>query len=120
MPAGRPRLILDASRVTELASKGYIMRELAAILDVSEDTLHRHYAEAIKTGRELCNSMIRAKQIEVALQGNPTMLIWIGKQNLAQTDRTDIRIVEELGFGDFAEAVVAGADKADATAARVH
>ena len=30
---------------------------------------------------------LRAKQFELAMRGNPTMLVWLGKLELGQTDR---------------------------------
>ena len=33
---------------------------------------------------------LRAKQFELAMLGNPTMLIWLGKQELGQTDRQQL------------------------------
>jgi hypothetical protein len=64
----------------------YTMPELAAITGVSEDTLYRNFAGAIKRGRALRNASLRRKQFEVADSGNPTMLIWLGKQYLGQKD----------------------------------
>jgi|SRR5689334_6072422 len=111
---------IDPNVIIDLASKGMIQEEIAARQGISVDTLHRHFAEEYKIGCRLRNGSIRQKQVELALAGNTTMLVWLGKNLLNQTDRSEIKVVEELGFGDFAEAVVAGADKADATAARVH
>ena len=33
---------------------------------------------------------LRAKQFELAMRGNPTMLVWLGKQELGQTDRQQV------------------------------
>lgn len=35
---------------------------------------------------------LRRKQFEVALEGNPTMLIWLGKQMLGQADKAEQRV----------------------------
>lgn len=76
---GRPRKILDGSRVTELASKGYSVAEIAAICGVSDDTLHRNFAAEITRGRILCEGNLRAKQFELAMSGNVRMLIYLGR-----------------------------------------
>lgn len=35
---------------------------------------------------------LREKQVSLALEGNPTMLIWLGKQMLGQRDQQDIEM----------------------------
>lgn len=120
MALGRPQIILDKTRIRDYAANGMIMSEIAAIMNVSEQTLRNNYFEDIKIGRELLCGRLRMKQVELAEAGNTTMLVWLGKNLLNQSDRSEIKVVEELGFGDFAQAVVAGADKSDATATRVH
>ena len=99
MPAGRPAIILDESRIVELASKGLTQKEIAAIMGVSSRTIERNYGESCEKGRELCNGMLRAKQVEVALAGNPTMLIWLGKQNLGQRDRAEVEHKYDVSLG---------------------
>jgi hypothetical protein len=47
---------------------------------------------AFEKGRSLLNSSLRRKQIQVAMSGNVTMLIWLGKQHLSQTDRQEARV----------------------------
>jgi hypothetical protein len=83
---GRPRKILDESRIVELAGKGHTLRDIAAFFGVSEDTLGRNYAEPIKRGRVLLNGTLRAKQIETAMRGNTRMLIFLGKVLLGQSE----------------------------------
>jgi hypothetical protein len=48
--------------------------------------------EAWESGREIGKASLRRTQIAVAQQGNPTMLIWLGKQMLNQKDK----IAEEV------------------------
>lgn len=81
---GRPRKILDASRVTELACKGYSVTEIAAIFNVSDDTLHRNFAAEIARGRALCAGELRARQFQVAMSGDVRMLIYLGRIWLGQ------------------------------------
>jgi hypothetical protein len=81
---GRPRKTVDEKLIVEHAAMGYTMQELAELTGVSEDTLSRRYAEAIKRGRSLRNASLRRRQYEIAMEGNSTMLIWLGKQYLGQ------------------------------------
>lgn len=59
---------------------------MAAVLGCSVDTLERNYAEAIKEGREHGKSSLKRKQYEVAMSGNVSMLIWLGKVVIGQID----------------------------------
>jgi hypothetical protein len=66
------------------------MREIAAYFGVSEDTISRNYADCVKQGRTLMRGSLRNKQYEIAMRGNPQMLIWLGKQELDQTDKQEL------------------------------
>lgn len=88
----RPRKTVDEKRVIELASKGLTVNEIAAHENVSHDTITRNYALSLERGRQLCNASLRKKQFEVAMKGNPVMLIWLGKNALQQTDKQEIDV----------------------------
>ena len=45
------------------------------------------YPSVIKRGRARLRQSLRRAQIKSALSGNATMLIWLGKQYLGQSDR---------------------------------
>lgn len=64
---------------------------MAAVLNCSVDTLGRRFAEVIEKGRKQGNMSLKRKQYEVAMGGNVTMLIWLGKQRLDQTDKVEQR-----------------------------
>lgn len=86
----RPRKIVDEKAILELASKGRTMVEIAAYCGISDDTLSRRFAGIVKRGKSLMCGSLRSKQYEVAMSGNPTMLIWLGKQELGQTDKQEL------------------------------
>lgn len=88
----RPRKTVDEAKIIELASKGHTLKGIAALCGISYDTLHRRFATACEKGIELCNDALRVKQIERALAGSDTMLIWLGKQRLGQRDKQDIEL----------------------------
>jgi lambda repressor-like predicted transcriptional regulator len=86
----RPRKTVDESRIIELASKGHTLKGIAAMCGISYATLHRRFATACEKGEELCNDALRVRQIERALAGSDTMLIWLGKQRLGQRDKQEL------------------------------
>lgn len=90
MPGGRgKKTIIDEAKLELLASLGLTQPEMAAVLDCSEDTLQRNYAEVMRIGLNKCRASVRRKQFELAMAGNATMLIWLGKQMLGQKERID-------------------------------
>lgn len=86
----RPLKTVDESKIIELAAKGHTLKGIAAMLGISYKTLHRRFVPACEKGHELRNDAIRAKQMERALAGSDTMLIWLGKQYLDQADKKEI------------------------------
>jgi hypothetical protein len=87
---GRPKLQIDGELVEKLAGIGCPNKEIASIVGCSVDTLDRHFADVITKGRENGKTRLRKKQIEVALAGNVTMLIFLGKNMLGQADKQEI------------------------------
>jgi hypothetical protein len=82
----RPKKEIDEKQVIELAKINCTMGEMAAVLGCSVDTLERRFAEVIKEGREQGKMSLKRKQYEVAMSGNVSMLIWLGKNTLGQRD----------------------------------
>lgn len=86
---GRPKIELDVKMLEGLAKIGCTDEEMATLLGVSSDTLVRNYAESIKRGRAEMKMSLRRLQIKLAEEGNATMAIWLGKQNLGQKDKVE-------------------------------
>jgi hypothetical protein len=82
----RPKKLIDPEQVATLARIDCTMIEIAAVVKCSVDTLERRFADVIKAAREEGNSSLRRRQHELAMDGNPTMLIWLGKQRLGQKE----------------------------------
>jgi DNA-binding Lrp family transcriptional regulator len=85
---GRPLLQIDEDTVEKLAGLHCTMKEIAAFVGCSVDTLENRFSELIEQGREKGKISLRRKQYDLAMKGNATMLIWLGKQNLGQTERS--------------------------------
>lgn len=84
---GRPKKKLSPMQIENLAAIMCTTAEIAAVLHVSKDTIERNYSESLVIGRERAKESLRRSQFKAALKGNPTMLIWLGKQYLGQTDK---------------------------------
>lgn len=83
---GRPKIEIDEELLYKLAVIHCTMSEMVDIIGVSEDTLKRRFAGIIDKGKAEGKQRLRRKQMEVAMSGNPTMLIWLGKNMLGQSD----------------------------------
>jgi DNA-binding Lrp family transcriptional regulator len=80
---------LDDAKIVKLASCGLTNAEIADLLGVSEATLKRRAQVALSAGRAQLKLRLRKKQIAVALKGNVSMLIWLGKVYLGQRESTE-------------------------------
>ena len=78
--------IVPPDEVWKLAEIGCTDREIAQWFQITESTLRYNFSEYIEKGRAALKRRLRAVQLQVALQGNASMLIWLGKNILGQTD----------------------------------
>jgi hypothetical protein len=87
----------DLTKIRAYAEVGCTLEEIAALLKISlsslekEKRVNHELEEAMQTGYANLRQSLRSAQVRVALTGNPTMLIWLGKQILAQSDKQEIR-----------------------------
>lgn len=86
----RPRKDIDPVQVEKMAAIGCSYAEIAAVMGCDPSTLTRRFAQAIKDGHERRNASVRRAQYEVGVnKKNCTMLIWLGKQHLGQTEKVE-------------------------------
>ena len=81
--------------------------EIAAAVGCGENTIKRHFGPLISEQREIGKSNIRAKQFRMAMKGDRTMLIWIGKQILNQREPSLQIDLHKVTDEQLAEAVKA-------------
>ena len=82
---------IDPEQVEKLAMMGCKISEIAAFFDVNRKTIERNFGTILKKGKEKGKMSLRRKQYEVAMRGNVSMLIWLGKQMLDQCEKADIK-----------------------------
>jgi len=98
----RPKKNIDENLISELAGLNCSIEEIAKIVGISKTTLYRSYGTLIKRGREIVKTSLKRKQYEVAMKGNPALLIWLGKIILKQTEKSKmdgelkIKIIREV------------------------
>ena len=89
-PIGRPPIEIDEKMLEALAERALTQEECAAVLGISVDTLQRRYRHVYETGFTKAKASLRRKQFEMAIGGNVTMLVWLGKNLLGQADKTEL------------------------------
>lgn len=87
---GRPRKNLDPNQIERMAAIGCTVTEIAGVLQCGESTLRRNFGRNLDKGRAELKMRLRKAQIEAALGGNVTALIWLGKQYLEQSDKVNL------------------------------
>ena len=83
---GRPKKKIDVEMVEKLATIHCSVKEIADIVGCHPDTIRNRFADIIARGKAHGKMSVRRKQLEVALSGQPSMLIWLGKQWLGQSE----------------------------------
>lgn len=83
---GRDKKIIPPPEVFRLAQIGCKNQEIADWFGVDENTLTYNFSVELLKGRESLKQSLRQAQIRLALNGNATMLIWLGKNILGQQE----------------------------------
>lgn len=94
---GRNPIPIDWEQVDKMCVIHCTGEEQAAILGISYDTLNRRchsehglsFAEYFKQKSSGGKMSLRRKQYTTAMDGNTTMLVWLGKNWLGQSDAKD-------------------------------
>ena len=73
-----------------MASFGVPTTEMAESIGCDEGTIRKRFSEIIRKEKAGCTYRLRQAQINAALAGNTTMLVWLGKQMLGQSDKLDV------------------------------
>ena len=99
----KPLHQLDYKKLDAMCAIHCTGEECAAILGVDYDTLNKAlkrdgnkgFTDYFKQKGANGKMSLRRKQYDHAMGGNSTMLIWLGKQWLGQSDKVDQSDVEE-------------------------
>lgn len=83
---GKNRTVIDPREVQHLAELHCSIQEMADFFQVPRETLKYNFRDIIAKAKETTKQRLRKAQISLALKGNATMLIWLGKQYLGQSE----------------------------------
>lgn len=85
-PTGRPVRPIDPKVVEGMAYAGGTTEEIAQFLAVSRDTIERRFTDVLTQARARRRLRLRQLQWKAAEAGDKTMLIWLGKVELGQSE----------------------------------
>lgn len=103
--AGRKKAEINWKTVDGLLKAGCTGTEVAAHLGIHPDTLYNHVEEIYKTNfsaysqtkRESGDALLKAAQFKKAVNElDNTMLVWLGKQRLGQSDKKEVKLDTEV------------------------
>ena len=80
---------IDTDKVEQLAGFGCTNVEIASFFGCSTDLIEKSYSEFLTKGRDKGKIRLRQLQWRAAERGNTSMLIWLGKQVLGQSEKTE-------------------------------
>ncbi len=75
-----------------MASWGCKTVEIAEHFGCSDETITRRYMAELIKGRTALKTNLRQWQLRRAQAGSDTMLIWLGKQLLGQSDKLESKV----------------------------
>jgi hypothetical protein len=99
---GRPERPINLAELEKLCALQCTQAEIADWFGVGSAPIERRlqrpeYREVMERGYARGRISLRRKQMQLAEQGNPAMLIWLGKQYLGQRDCVDQTLSEPGG-----------------------
>lgn len=97
---GRNNIPVPPDEVEHLAQLGCHNTEIADYFGITDTALRNNFADFLAKGRAQLKQSLRRAQIQYALGGNATLLIWLGKNILGQTDSPQTAEKEVLPFTD--------------------
>lgn len=116
---GRPKKVIDQEQFEKLCGLQCTLDEMCCYFDCNTDTLekwcketyNKRFSDIFRIKKGSGKISLRRKQFEVAMAGNSTMLIFLGKNMLGQTDKIETdnneqvlqkldEVLDHIGEGD--------------------
>jgi hypothetical protein len=83
---GENKKVIDPKEVEKLAGIGMKNSEISEYLEIDDSTLAYNFKQQLVKGRHNLKVSLRRAQLSLALSGNATLLIWLGKNILGQSE----------------------------------
>jgi len=86
---GENQKVVPPDEVIALAKLHCTYKEMSDFFGINVETLKYNFSDLIAKGRAETKQALRKAQIKLALNGNATMLVWLGKNMLSQSENGD-------------------------------
>jgi len=101
---GRPKAVIDWAKVDRYLQAQCEGTGIAGLLGVHPNTLYEackkdhkiSFSEYSANKKSEGKEILRAKQFQVAMEGDKTMLVWLGKQYLEQKEKSEVEATVRL------------------------
>lgn len=114
----RPKKEISEEQFKKLCKIQCTLQEIAGFFDCSEDTIENWCKRTFKEGFSDCYKKysqngkisLRRQQFQLAMKGNCSMLIWLGKQYLGQSEKIDANVKDDhkKEMAEFMEVIKSG------------
>ena len=96
-PVGRPATPIDKNQFESLCNLQCTLEEIAGFFKCCDDTINNwckstygdNFSGVYKMYSQNGKISLRREQFKLAQKGNSSMLIWLGKQYLGQSDKVE-------------------------------
>lgn len=97
----RPPMEIDVEKLKEFLAVNMPVRRIAHYFNCTPETLYNKFRDLIVQSNVDYEYGLRLAQLRAANDGNPTMLIWLGKQVLGQTDEQKVTLEQKPSVSDI-------------------
>ena len=108
---GRKPANIEWEKVEKMAMAGSNGQQISSSIGIHYDTLVKRckkdmpdgiseISEYLRTKREKGNDLLHRKQFDLALKGDRSMLIWLGKQRLGQSEKKEMEVINKIDIDE--------------------
>lgn len=97
---GRRPIDIDERIVKAMAMVGGTTQEIAEFFGCSDTVIQKRFGDVVRAARAGRKLRLRQAQYQLAIAGNATMQIWLGKQELGQFDESRVRVGNLNNYSD--------------------
>ncbi len=83
---GRNKTVIPEEQVAQLSQYHCTNKEMADFFEVPLQTFVDNFRDIITKNRLITKQRLRKAQLDLAMKGDKTMLIWLGRNMLGQTE----------------------------------
>ena len=89
MIVARPEIEIDEQQVRRLAAMQCTHEEIAAFFGVHRNTIGNRFRDIIDQERNKAKASLRRRMFQEAIDGDARMMIWLSKQYLGMSEKTE-------------------------------